>query len=158
MIVPASHIELLQRPLSYWIGTAGSDHVPEVIKCMLAIFDPAIEQFTCFVSEKYAAKTLQNLIVNPAITLVGVDVPTYEGYQYKGKYVLHRPATGDEELMQAKASEGLFDILGSYGYSKSGFAKIFFEQPSIAIVFMVAEVFEQSPKKGTGGRLSNINS
>jgi hypothetical protein len=154
MIVPSSHIELLQRPLSYWIGTAGSDRVPEVIKSMSIIFDPAIEQFTCFVSEKYAAKTLQNLSVNPAISLVGVDVPTYEGYQYKGKYVLHRSCTEKEELMQVQARERFTDLLEGYGYSKSGFSKIFFNQPSIAIVFLVAEVFEQIPKKGTGGRLS----
>jgi hypothetical protein len=50
--------------------------------------------------------------------------------------------------------ESFTDKLRAFGYSKEGLYRIYFSQPSIAFEFNVTEVYEQSPRKGTGGKIT----
>jgi hypothetical protein len=154
MIIPSRHIALLKQPLfSFWIGTASPDLVPEVIKCTGVILDDITEEFTCFIGAKFAEKSLRNLASNAAITLLSANISTYEGYQYKGRYAGSHSCTEEEVLFQERYMDAFTTALALFGYSKEGFHKLYFLQPSIAIKFKVEEVYEQSPRKGTGGKI-----
>lgn len=156
MIIPLLHRAFLKDPLfSFWIGTAGRDLIPEVIKCTGVIYDDtAPEHLTCFVGAKYAELSQKNLGENPVITLVGAHVETYEGYQYKGSLVRSRPCLPAEVLLQEQYMESFTATLGALGYSKEGLYRIYFSQPSIAFEFNVTEIYQQSPRKGTGGKIA----
>jgi hypothetical protein len=156
VIIPVHHLALLRDPLfSFWIGTAGRDLVPEVIKCTGVVHDDNIpEQLVCFAGTRYADQSLKNLQENPVITLVGAHVGTYEGYQYKGVLIRSRSCLPAEVLLQEQYMESFTVALGTFGYSKEGLYRIYFSQPSLAFEFKVTEVYEQSPRKGTGGKLA----
>jgi hypothetical protein len=154
MVISPSHVALLEDPMfSFWIGTAGRDHIPEVVKCMGVIVDPVSDRLTCFAGAILANKSLLNLQENPAVTLVGASVLTYEGYQYKGTFINSRFCTAEDILFQENYMRIFTSNLAELGYSEDGLYKLYFSQPSVAIEFRVMEIYEQSPRKGTGEKV-----
>lgn len=153
MIVPARHAEFLKQPLSFWLATAGADNIPEPIKCTGIAFDPSTDIFTCYAPLKFASTGLRHLQENPTLALVGVELHTYEGYQYKGPFLSYHNCTPEEVEFQVGYLRELTGILGSFGYSASGFYSAYFHPPFIALKFQAMQVFDQSPKNGTGGEL-----
>ena len=158
MVVPAWHVDFLKQPLSFWIATTNLENVPEPAKCTGVSFDPATDTFTCFVPLKFTEKTFKDLEENPAISLVGVELHTYEGYQYKGQYISRRDCTRDEIEYQYKYMKEFTDILQSFGYSAAGYLKAYIHPPFVALTFKVTQVFDQSPKVGTGGEIKTDKS
>jgi hypothetical protein len=154
MIIPVSHIALLKDPLvSFWIGTASSERIPEVIKCMGVKLDYEMGHLTCFAAVRFVDKSLENLRKNPTVSLVGAHVGTYEGYQYKGTFIRSRPCTEEEVMIQKQYMETFALNLSEFGYSKEGLYRLYFSQPSMAIEFKVHEVYDQAPRIGTGEKI-----
>src|SRR3990170_845993 len=121
MIIPASHVALLKDPMvSFWIGTASPELIPEVIKCMGVKLDYETEHLTCFAAVRFIDKSLNNLQKNPAISVVGAHAGNYEGYQYKGTFIRSRPCTEDEVMFQKQYMETFTISLSEFGYSKEG--------------------------------------
>jgi hypothetical protein len=50
--------------------------------------------------------------------------------------------------------DGFTDALQKQGLSKDKSYKAYFRQPCIALRMVVEEVYEQTPKKGAGAKLS----
>lgn len=153
MIVPHDHIYFLKLPLSFWIATTDNNNVPEPVKCTGVKFDAATELFTCFVPLTFAKKALDKITTDSIIALVGVELHTFEGYQYKGPYRSHRSCTEEEVAFQTGYMKELTEILQSFGYSAAGFTEAYFRPPFVAVTFHVQQVFDQSPKVGTGGEI-----
>lgn len=153
MVVPSRHVDFLKQPLSFWLATASKDSIPEPIKCTGIAFDPLTDIFTCFAPLKFATKGIKHLQENPVISLVSVELHTYEGYQYKGPYLSHRDCTAHEVEFQVQYLKEFTDTLALFGYSASGFHNAYFHPPFVAILFQANQVFDQSPKNGTGGEL-----
>jgi hypothetical protein len=158
MIVPAWHVDFLKQPLSFWIATTNLENIPEPAKCTGVFFDPESDTFTCFVPQKFTHKTLKDLEENPTMALVGVELHTYEGYQYKGHYISRRECTREEIEYQYKYMKEFTDILESFGYSAAGYLKAYIHPPFVALLFKVTQVFDQSPKVGTGGEIKTDKS
>ena len=158
MVVPAWHVDFLKQPLSFWIATTNLDNIPEPAKCTGVFFDPASDTFTCFVPKKFTDKTFKDLEENPTMALVGVELHTYEGYQYKGQYISQRECTREEIEYQYKYMKEFTDILESFGYSSAGYLKAYIRPPFVALMFKVTQVFDQSPKVGTGGEIKTDKS
>jgi hypothetical protein len=158
MVIPEAHVEFLKLPLSFWLATSSLDNIPEPIKCTGIRFDPGSDVLTCFVPMKYALKGLEHVAENSLVSLVAVELHTYEGYQYKGQYFSHRECTPEEVAFQRTYMAELTSILESFGYSGAGFFSAYFLPPFVAITFQVREVFDQSPKPGTGGQIKGLPS
>jgi hypothetical protein len=158
MVVPAWHAEFLKQPLSFWIATTNLENIPEPAKCTGILFEPESDTFTCFVPSKFTEKILQDLKENPIMSLVGVELHTYEGYQYKGHYIAKRDCTQDEVDYQYRYMKEFTDILESFGYSGAGYLKAYIHPPFVALIFRVTQVFDQSPKVGTGGEIKTEQS
>ncbi len=157
MVVPAWHVDFLKQPLSLWIATTNLENIPEPVKCTGISFDPATDTFTCFAPKKFTDKAFKDLANNPVMALVGVELHTYEGYQYKGQYLSHRECTQEEVEYQHQHMKEFADILHSFGYSGPGFLKAYIHLPFLAFVFRATQVFDQSPKVGTGGEIKTGN-
>jgi hypothetical protein len=154
MVVPEAHIEFLKQPLSFWLATASLENIPEPIKCTGIKFDSATDIFTCFVPLKFMSKGFKYLEENPTIALVVVDVHSYEGYQYKGHYLSHRDCTPEEEEFQYQYMKAFTNILETFGYSGQDIYDSYMYAPFVAINFQAVQVFDQSPKKGTGEQIA----
>jgi hypothetical protein len=154
MIVPASHVTFLKKPLSFWLATASLKNIPEPVKCTGIKFDPANDVFTCFAPLKFMTNAFSHLKENPIIALVGVDVHSYEGYQYKGHYLSQRECTVEEVDFQNRYMKEFTDILETFGYSGRKIYDSYLHPPFVAINFQVTQIFDQSPKTGTGEQIA----
>jgi hypothetical protein len=154
MVVPSSHVEFLSRPLSFWLATASAKNFPEPVKCTGIKFNPDKDLFTCFAPLKFMTKAFNHLKENSMVTLVAVDVHSYEGYQYKGQYLSHRECTTEEIDFQNRYMKDFTDILGSFGYSGKEIYDSYVQAPFVAIDFQATQVFDQSPKTGTGEQIA----
>ncbi|MBA4055297.1 MAG: hypothetical protein C0490_11335 [Marivirga sp.] len=153
MIVPPWHVDFLKQPLSFWLATASLENVPETIKCTGIRFEPETDTFTCFAPLKFAETGFKHLAENPNLALVGVELHSYEGYQYKGPFISRRDCTEEEVAFQLAYMKEFTDILHSFGYSGPGYYKAYMQSPFVAFTFQAKQVFDQSPKNGTGGEL-----
>ena len=153
-MVPPSHVAFLKLPLSFWLATSSLENIPEPIKCTGVKFDPDTEVFTCFIPLRFMNVGFQHLRENPVIALVVTEVHSFESYQYKGNFLSYRPCTEAEVDFQLKYMEEFSDILGSFGHSKMGLYNAYFKyRPIIALDFQVTQVFDQSPRAGTGEKV-----
>ncbi len=153
MVVPAWHMIFLKEALSYWLATASNENLPEPIKCTGIKFDPSTDTITCFAPLKFMSNALIHLKDNPVLALVGVELHTYEGYQYKGTYLSHRDCTPEEVSYQLDYLKEFCGILESFGYSGEGYFNAYFHPPFIAVGLRVEQVFDQSPKVGAGSEI-----
>jgi len=158
MVVPSWHVEFLKQPLSFWLATANLANVPEPVKCTGISFDPSTDTFECFVPSKFTKKAFDDLKENPILALVGVELHTYEGYQYKGPYLSSRDCTAEEVEHSYTHMKAFSEILDTFGYSGKGFFKAYVHPPFVAISFRAEQVFDQSPKVGTGGEIGTKKS
>lgn len=153
MVVPAWHIPFLKLPLSFWLATVGEEHIAEPVKCTGVRFAASEEVFTCFLPEKFMKNAYRHLESNLSVSLVGVELHTYEGYQYKGDYLSHRPCNEEEVLYQTAYMHEFTDTLAKFGFSSDRMFNAYFHPPFIALDFRVRQVFDQSPRIGTGGEI-----
>lgn len=157
MIVPPSHQVFLSEVRAVSICVAGSNLVPEVIRCVGLKFEPVEEIMTCYVPQKFFERVIPLVEQNPKIAIVASEVASYETYQYKGTYLLNRTCSQDEHKVQFEYMNALTEIIASFGLSKEKLMRAYFHQPSFALVFKVEEVFDQTPKLGNGQKIEAVS-
>jgi hypothetical protein len=107
-----------------------------------------------FVPEKYSRLYLKNVQDNPKICLSFASIFTYEAYQIKGIYQGLRPCTAEENEYQAEYMNGfVHNLLNSglsYGLNMYGYLS----PPCFSLSMLAQEIYEQTPKKGTGTKIA----
>lgn len=154
MEMPAFYT-ILSQPLSFWAANCNEKGSPDIIRCCGISYQPDKNELVLFIGEKLAAVFLANTKTNPLISLIGTSLYTLESYQYKGRFTGFRPCTEEEVEWQYRYVSQFADTLTIVGFNweKETVVKSFFHQPSVAIGFRIDEVFEQTPRKGTGERI-----
>ena len=95
-------------------------------------------------------KTVDNLKANKLVNLSCTNIFTTESYQLKGKVLSIKPATEeDNESIKTYIKE--FDAAAAMvGFRPGLIADNLPHIPAIVIEFVVDQVFDQTPKVGTG--------
>lgn len=147
-----AYYAILSQPLSFWATNCDERGVPEIIRCCGISYLPDACQLTFFVGQQLSRIFVANTKANPHISLMGASLYTFESYQYKGRFAGLRPCTEEEIEFQRRYVDVFADTLLDVGYDwkKELVFKAFFHLPAIAIQFDVKEVFEQTPRAGTG--------
>ena len=89
--------------------------------------------------------------LNVACTIV--NAYTMESYQFKGIYLEHRALIAEEEKLKQACMQGIHDVLNGMGFEYGESYKKYADLDGIAVKMKVNEIFEQTPKKGTGGKI-----
>lgn len=153
----SSHVDYLSSPHAYWIATVSPLNKPDIVRPTGIVAHPESDTITIMFPEKVAQQTLRNLQASNAITLLACTLLSFESYQFKGVVISEsRPCTGEEIEFQESYLDAFSDDLQAFGHDKQGFYNAYFRQPSLAFDFLVQEIFEQTPKKGTGTLLTSI--
>ncbi len=148
--MPAAHLTILSERLAFWIANCNLEAVPDVVRCNGIVPPTTLETITFFISEKFSDKFRATLSKNSKLAFMGCSLYTFESYQYKGTFLDMRICTQEEEEIQRIYMDAFTDAIEDIGLSKIKFYKAYYHQPSYAITMSVSEVFEQTPRKGTG--------
>jgi hypothetical protein len=141
----------LGSALGMGMGTCDANLVPDFSRVLGArAIDDYHIQF--FIDLPTSTRTLDNLRDNGKLSVVVVEIHNAESYQLKGRFVSESNVTAEEldyintyliNFDKVAVDIGLLPgILFNYPHSDM-----------ITITMEVQEIFEQTPKKGTGQKL-----
>ena len=141
----------LGNALGMGMGTCDANLVPDFSRVLGA---RAIDDYhvQLFIDRPTSTRTLDNLRDNGKLSVVVVEIHNAESYQLKGRFVSESNVTPEEQdyintylinFDKVAVDIGLLPgVLFNYPHSDM-----------MTITMEVQEIFEQTPKKGTGQKL-----
>lgn len=146
-----SILQYFDVPLAMSLGTRDADLKPNYSRVVgTALSDNNIFKF--YLGKEKSDKTLSNLDDNGLVALTMVNPLNYRCVQIKGKCIRYFEAD-DSEMENVKNYLALFSsVLIKMGLAENLVYK-WPHDPAIVVEMDLDEVYEQSPKKGTGEKL-----
>ena len=89
--------------------------------------------------------------LNVACTIVNAH--TFESYHLKGIYLEHRSLSEEEESLKESYMQGIRGVLSDMGFAYGDGFRKYADMEGIAVTMKVNEIFEQTPRQGSGGHL-----
>jgi hypothetical protein len=109
---------------------------------------------TALIPEGSRPHLIENLQDNGWFAMTAEDYPAHETYQFKGRYIRHRPAdAADVEVAARQRERFLRSVLPFFGEEAVRPVRAFTQRPAVAVEFQVLEIFVQTPGPGAGTRL-----
>jgi hypothetical protein len=156
MIILSDHLinQLAARDASFWVANTSKDLVPELARANGVVVEDDRMHLTFFIPERYGKTFLSNCEINSRVSFLVAAIFTLESYQIKGKYISHKSCSEKEINLQEEYLVKLSTVLKELQLQGEKFLKSLDVQPSIAYTMSVEEIFLQTPKTGTGFRLT----
>ena len=109
---------------------------------------------TAFTSEPFTAGLVESLQENGELALTVEDFPAHETYQFKGRYVSHRPAQREDIAIVDRIRERFMKSMRTvFPALPEGIVGAFISKPALAVEFEVSEIYVQTPGPGAGARI-----
>ena len=149
-------ITLIQAPYAaIWASNTNARQLPDLVRLSGVRVNTPQQQLILFVSLKFGETFLKNIQSSKRVSFLCASVKTLESYQLKGTCLSSHPCTPEEIDYQETYIDGFCKAVEYMGISsRQKFFDCFFQQPSVAVRMQVEEIFEQTPKPGTGQKLS----
>lgn len=159
MIIPERIVELSQsNQATQWAANADENNKPDLCRTMTTTVSEDRTSMTVYLPERFVGSIFDNAKEDSRMAIMLGDIATFESYQLKGR-VKEAKLCSDEELEIARNGiRGFADRSGEF-FNIPG-DPIFismFSTPIFAITVEVEEIFEQTPKVGTGNKLETAS-
>ena len=143
-------IDYLSNGNGMFLGTRDANLLPEVHRVLGA---KAVDEnhIRFYFDTPTAGRTFDNINNNQFVSLVTCS-DTFESYQFKGKSLGFREATEEENQEVATYLQKFHDLMLVFGLM-TGFVYAYPHSKMSTILMEVEEVFEQTPKIGTGQKI-----
>jgi hypothetical protein len=113
---------------------------------------PDARTLTALVPEPFTVHLVESLEDNGALALTVEEFPSHETYQFKGRYLRHRPVQpGEVEIVDRIRERFVKSVRPLYADAPEALWRAFIQPPSLAVDF--DEVYLQTPGPGAGTRL-----
>ena len=110
---------------------------------------------TVLVPEVFTEHLVSSLEDNGRYAVTIEEVPTHETYQFKGRYLRHRAADGDDRALVGVLRERFVKAVSRlYPQMPVAFPRAFIPDPALAVDFEVQEIYLQTPGPGAGTRIA----
>ena len=155
MILSNQLKEHLKGPKSLFTGTRDKDFTCDAVRVLGAIAS-GHDTIKFFIAEKTAGKTLDNMRSNKLVSLSVTQIFTSESYQFKGRFLSAKPVNEEESNAILEYVNQFEEAVSSFGLRPGLIVDNLIYKPALAIEFVVDQVFDQTPKIGTGQKLSTV--
>jgi hypothetical protein len=152
-VVPSFFAELVSGHIAGHAATRDGQNRPEIIRVWGPRVDADLHVVTFYVLRGIAGRTLDNLAANGQVALTITRLSDYRTVQLKGRALAWRAARDDERAHLEQAVAML--ALGADEEGLGGAVRRWASWPAIAVDIEVSEVYNQTPRPGTGARLSS---
>lgn len=137
--------------VAVWAATSDTQRMPDVARATGVVKGDSDDELIIYLPRKNADNMLMNLEQNDQLALMFTHITTFESYQFKGRCTAQRPARDEEIKSQKLLMEAFAEcVLQSYDIPANMVFKALFSVPIVALGLRVGQIFEQTPKKGTG--------
>ena len=135
-----------------WLSNADAGRQPDLVRLLAVPVEPDREHLTAFVPRSHGRNLLDNLAVSSRLSFLFALVTGNQSYQLQGTCVSQHPCTAEEVAFQRDSLERFGRVLARQGLSGEKAVAAYFSQPSVALTMRIEEIYEQTPKAGTGGK------
>ena len=143
---------LEQRANVAFAGTRNRDLVPFGHRVSGWCIGADGRSLTAFIPEP--AGLVESLQENGELALTIEAFPAHETYQFKGRYVSHRPAHHEDLAIVDRIRERFIKNMRTvFPVLPEGIAGAFTSKPALAVEFEVSEIYVQTPGPGAGARI-----
>ena len=112
------------------------------------------QTLTVLLPEGARPHLIESLEDNGQFSVTVEEYPAHETYQFKGRYVRHRAVDGEDiEVADRVRERFLSSVIQLFGEAASGPIRAFSQRPSLAVEFLISEIYVQTPGPGAGVRL-----
>jgi hypothetical protein len=157
MILSDRFIQLVGNPVAaIWASNCNEQLEPELVRLLGAQAEADKEHLLLYVPLKFGKNLIHNFAATDKLTFLLASLLTFESYQLKGSYLSHRACTPAEVKYQKAYFQGLGVAMERLGLPKEKALDAYYHQPSVAVRLQVMEVYEQTPKAGTGEKVLSV--
>ncbi|WCL47780.1 hypothetical protein [Leptospira sp. GIMC2001] len=136
------------------LGTANGKNEPFYTRCFLANPEIGDSKIQIHIPEVMSKRPMQDLKENPMVALTLADMTNFFARQVKGRFLEARPSSSAEIAQINHFQDKIKELMGNFfGPDLADGWKRYIVDPSVCITMEVQDVFEQTPKKGTGEKL-----
>ena len=155
VMIPEKIVQFLeQRANVAFAGTRNRDLVPFGHRISGWSIGTDGRTLTAFTPEPLTASVVESLQENGQLALTVEAFPAHETYQFKGRYVSHRPAHRDDNAIVDRIRERFIkNMRAIFPVLPEGIAGAFTSKPVVAVEFEVSEIYVQTPGPGAGARI-----
>ena len=155
VVIPARIARFLEEQANVgFAGTRNRDLVPFGHRVSGWCIGADGRTLTAFVAEPSTAGLVDSLQENGELALTVENFPSHETYQFKGRYVRHRPLGQDEfDIVDRIRGRFMKNMKTVYPAMPEGILGAFISKPALAVEFEVFEIYVQTPGPGAGARL-----
>ena len=155
MTLSERFIQLINDPsAALWASNCNGKLEPELVRLLGAQVETDREHLTFFVPLKFGKGLLNNFADSDQLTFLLAIILTNESYQLKGSYLSLRPCTEAEVALQKDYMTKLcHTAITRQSLPGDKAFEAYYDQPTVAVRMLVREVYEQTPKAGTGERV-----
>jgi hypothetical protein len=153
--IPGRIVRFLEQYANLaFAGTRDHDLVPSGHRVSGWRVDADGHTLTALVAEHFTTHLVESLEDNGELALTVEEFPSHETYQFKGRYLRHRPLQDEDiEVVGRIRERFLRSIRQLYADAPEHLLNAFILAPALAVEFDVREIFLQTPGPGAGARL-----
>ena len=153
-MIPGKIIRFLEHANVSYAGTRDRNLVPHGHKVSGWSVSADGRTLTVLIPEPACAHLIESLEDNGQFSVTIEEYPAHEAYQFKGRYLRHRPAgREDVEIADRTGERFLTAVRPFFGEAAVTAVRAFTQQPNLAVDIEVHEVYVQTPGPGAGARL-----
>ena len=155
VVIPDKIVQFLeQRANAAFAGTRNRDLVPLGHRVSGWSIGADRRTLTVFIPEPLTAGMIESFQENGELALTVEAFPAHDTYQFKGRYVSHRPAHREDiaivDRIRERFMKNMRTIFPGVPDETVG---AFTSKPVFAVEFQVCEIFVQTPGPGAGARI-----
>jgi hypothetical protein len=155
VMIPEKIVRFLeQRGNCAFAGTRNRDLMPFGHRISGWCIGADRRRMTAFTAESFTAAVVESLQENGELALTVEDFPSHETYQFKGRYLSHRPAHREDSAIVDRIRERFMKSMRTLvPMLPQDTVGAFTSEPVLAVEFEVFEIFVQTPGPGAGARI-----
>lgn len=134
-------------------GTRDTDLVPHGHRVTGWHVGPDGETMECGVPEQFTEHLIGSLQENGRIAVTIEEFPSHETYQFKGRYLAHRPAAAADLSFHEQSLDRFVRFLRPLMGLPDSLLRAFIPKPHVIVSFKVEEIYLQTPGPGAGSRI-----
>jgi hypothetical protein len=151
VLLPNQLKQFVLEPKFYWLATRNDEFLSEAHRVLgLRISGP--DSLQIFIYQGTGAQSIKNLQSNKLVSFSITNAFNFESYQIKGRLLELRPASNEEEQFMADYIQEISKMVAALGlpYAEGVVVAQTKYQPAWSIEFEIDQIFDQTPKIGTG--------
>jgi hypothetical protein len=149
-------IDQVQGPYpAIWAANADSQHMPALARSLGVKVEEDRAHIRFYLPLIYGQEVVDNFAINDKLVFLFANVNNNESYQLKGRYCSHWPSSEVEIQFQLAYARGFANVLKEQGLPPENTFRAIYAQPSVGVLMQIEEIYEQTPRQGTGEKVSS---